>query len=144
MLNHPQEDRTTMKTYVRGTKTQAQGRPRKAGHVSKSVGKSTRRSGANAATMGAGSGNARMAGANGAKQQAKRPAQQVGRTRITLERKPWLRCGIQVITTDRRWRILTNCEQWNGLHRKAKAAGYKNALTYFVNLLRAAAKGVES
>lgn len=116
MLNHPTEDRTTMKTYVRGTKTQAQGRPRKAGHVSKSVGESTRRARPNAAKLGGGSKNARLARPNGAQLKVGRHAG----WKVIYERVPRLPGGTRVREAEGKIHIMLDAGTWDRLWSMAK------------------------
>ena len=127
MLNHPQEDRTTMKTYVRGTKTQAQGRPRQAGHVTKSVGQSTRRVGAHAASMGSRQKHPRLAGSHGAELQTGRPAG----WKVIYERVPRLPGGTQVREKAGKLLIQLDAGTWDKLwrmSRRMKAAHPLDAL----------------
>ena len=127
MLNHPQEDRTTMKTYVRGTQTQAQGRPRKAGYVSKSVGQSARHSKENAPELGAGRVHAGVFRPHGAELQTGRPAG----WKVIYERVPRLPGGTQVREKAGKLLIQLDAGTWDKLwsmSRRMKAAHPLDAL----------------
>lgn len=105
-----------MKTYVRGTKTQAQGRPRKAGHVAKSVSKRNRRSSANAASMGGRPKHSRLARSNGAQLKVGRHAG----WKVIYERVPRLPGGTRVREAEGKIHIMLDAGTWDRLWSMAK------------------------